>query len=62
MVLVFVENQEIVAQKRLDSKVVTRYWLDAVRHQPERNTNLSPLWSVAMHIIRQETLIGSDKP
>ena len=26
-----------------------RDWLDAVRHQPERNDNVSPAWPAAMH-------------
>ncbi len=33
----------------LDSNVVARYWLDAARHQPERNDTVSSLWSVAVH-------------
>ena len=54
--------QYAVVGRGLDSNVVTRYWLDAVRHQPERNDNMSSLWSVAMHIIQQETLKRSDEP
>ncbi len=53
------EERKNVIGKRLDSNAVTRYWLDAVRHQPERNDNVFPS---LVSIIRQETLIHSDKP
>ena len=45
-----------VVGRGLDNNVVTKYWLDAARHLPEYNDDVSSLWSVAMHIIQQQTL------
>ena len=36
----------------VEGRLASNYsiWLDAVRHQPEGNDNVYPLWLVAMHI------------